>query len=74
MSITLTTNQSINLTTGVVTDSDTLPIDSRLPGHAEGLRMNDPITLASAFRTLAGQGQPWTVNDGIRYRKAQRQS
>lgn len=25
----------------------------RLPGHVEGLRMNDPITLASLFGILA---------------------
>lgn len=34
------------------TDRHALPIDSTLPAHYEGLIMNDPLTLSSAFSTL----------------------
>ncbi len=39
--------------TVIHTDADFNAAEYHLPGHVVGLRMNDPLTLASLFRILA---------------------
>lgn len=42
---------SENLTV-INTNADFNAAEYNLPGHVEGMRMNDPVTLASVFRIL----------------------
>lgn len=53
---TLKQGQSINLSTGQVTQSPTRLPAYPLMGHREGLRMNDLVTLASAFWIISIEG------------------
>lgn len=50
--VTLHARDSINLTTGQVVRDSQSQLAKLLPGHVEGLRANDMITLASAFQCM----------------------
>jgi hypothetical protein len=56
--------QSISLFSGygdVAPAKVTLAVDLALPGHVQGLRTNDPITLASALSILARRPSGVTI-------------